>query len=184
MFLRSLSPLPDPVCESLKSRVKPLRYKRGEYIVTPGQVQRNLLFVKTGVQVSYVETDQRQHVVAFTYPPGPCAIPDSFQQQIPSRHYLQCVSDSEFDSLSFDNLQELFDESRELERLFRKMTEAILAGVIARHLELQTLTIEERFRSFMQRSPHLLQLVPHKLIASYLDISTTNFSKLYNSVKI
>ena len=64
------------------------------------------------------------------------------------------------------------------------MTEAILAGMINRHIELHSLTIEERFKVFCQRSPHLLQLVPHKYIASYLGIDPTNFSKLFNSVRI
>ena len=86
--------------------------------------------------------------------------------------------------LSFDELQRIFDRSQAIERLFRKMTEAILAGMINRHIELHSLTIEERFRVFCQRSPHLLQLVPHKYIASYLGIDPTNFSKLFNSVRI
>jgi hypothetical protein len=103
---------------------------------------------------------------------------------MPSRYYLKCLTDSKFDSIHFLELQELFEASQELERLFRKMTEAILAGVINRHIELQTSGIEERFRSFCQRSPHLLQLVPHKYIASYLNIDSTNFSKLFNTVKL
>ncbi|MBD0375602.1 MAG: hypothetical protein ICV51_08250 [Flavisolibacter sp.] len=62
------------------------------------------------------------------------------------------------------------------ERLFRKMTENILAWLIYRYNELQTLTIEEQFKAFTSRSPHLLQMVPHKYIASYLHIDATNFS--------
>ncbi|MDZ7645793.1 MAG: hypothetical protein U5K54_00700 [Cytophagales bacterium] len=77
----------------------------------------------------------------------------------------------------------MFDQSQNIERLFRKMTEALLAGIINRHIELQSLSIEERYKTFCQRSPHLLQLVPHKFIASYLGIDPTNFSKLYNKVK-
>ena len=78
----------------------------------------------------------------------------------------------------------MFDESKEIERLFRKITEVILGGVLNRHMELQSLTIEQRYLQFCKRSPHLLQLVPHKYLASYLGIDATNFSKLYNSVKI
>jgi CRP-like cAMP-binding protein len=77
----------------------------------------------------------------------------------------------------------LFDQSQELERLFRKMTEFVLAGMINRHIELHAQTMEERYLSFCRRSPHLLQLVPHKHIASYLGIDATNFSKLFNKVK-
>jgi hypothetical protein len=63
------------------------------------------------------------------------------------------------------------------------MTEAVLAGMINRHIELHSLSMEERYRTFCQRSAHLLHTVPHKYIASYLGIDPTNFSKLFNSVR-
>ncbi len=75
-------------------------------------------------------------------------------------------------------------EHRALETLFRKATEQILIGVLQRHYELMAFTIEERFRAFMKRSPHLLNMVPHKDLASYLRIDPTNFSKLLASIKI
>lgn len=168
----------------LTQSLKSVSHKKNDLLISPGQVQRNLYFVKKGVQYSYFETEHKQHVVAFTYPPGLCAIPESFNAQLPSTYFLQCLTDSEFDFITFENLQKLFDESHALERLFRQLTETVLAGVINRHIELQTLSIEERFRAFAKRSPHLLQLVPHKLLASYLHIDATNFSKLYNSIKI
>lgn len=159
-------------------------FKKGDFITKPGQIQKELFFCVEGVQMSYFETEDKLHVMAFTYPPNPCAIPDSFNSQTPSKYFLKCLTDSSFKSISFGQLQKLFDESREIERLFRKMTEVILAGVLNRHMELQALTIQERYLQFCRRSPHLLQLVPHKYLASYLGIDSTNFSKLYNSVKI
>lgn len=170
--------------EKLAAQLKSVEYKKNDFLVRPEQVQRNLYFVKKGVQFSYFETESKQHVVAFTYPPNLCAIPDSFNFQKPSRYYLQCLTDSEFEYITYEDLQHLWKESHALESLFRQLTEVILSGVINRHMELQTLTIEERFIAFTKRSPHLLQLVPHKLIASYLHIDATNFSKLYNTIKI
>lgn len=168
----------------LESQLGKKTCAKNEFITTPGQIQRELFFSVEGVQMSYFETENKTHVIAFTYPPNPCAIPESFNSQTPSRYYLKCLTDSSFKTISFDRLQNLFNESQQIERLFRKMTEVILGGVLNRHMELQSLTIEERFLNFCKRSPHLLQLVPHKYLASYLGIDATNFSKLYNSVKI
>ncbi|MBI1184706.1 cyclic nucleotide-binding domain-containing protein [bacterium] len=160
------------------------KFARGDYIVREGQVQREMYFIRSGVQMSFLETPEKMHVVAFTYAPNACAIPDSFSFQTPSSYALVCITDSEMDYITYDKLQELFDQSQQIERLFRKMTEAVLAGIINRHLELQSLDMETRFRMFCQRSPHLLQLVQHKYIASYLGMNATNFSKLFNKVKI
>jgi len=60
----------------------------------------------------------------------------------------------------------------------------VLIGLVHRHYELLAFSIEERFRSFAQRSPHLINLVPHKDLASYLGINATNFSKLLARVKL
>lgn len=167
----------------LTKNLKTKNFKKGDFITVAGQTQRELYFVKRGVQMSFFDTGDKTHVIAFTYPPNLCAIPESFSFQIPSKYFLTCLTDSELEYITFDELQKLFDQSQQLERLFRRMTEFVLAGMINRHIELHSLTIEERYKTFCQRSPHLLQLVPHKYIASYLGIDPTNFSKLFNSVK-
>ncbi len=165
-------------------RLKNKRFRKGQVLVVPGEVQRVLYFVKKGVQMSYVETESKTHVIAFTYYPNLCAIPGSFSLQQPSTYFLTCLSESEMEYLTYADLQQIFDDSPPVERLFRKMTEWILSGMIERHIEIHTLTMEERYKAFCNRSPHLLQQVPHKYIASYLGIDPTNFSKLYNSVRL
>ncbi len=167
----------------LTQNLKTKSFKKGDFITVPGQTQKELYFVKSGVQMSYFDEGDKTHVIAFTYPPNLCAIPESFSFQKPSKYFLTCVTDSELEYISFEELQRLFDTSQPIERLFRRMTEAILAGMINRHIELHSLTIEERYKTFCQRSYPLLQLVPHKYIASYLGINPTNFSKLFNRVK-
>lgn len=172
------------VSEILQPHLKQIHLKKGHLILQPGETQKELLFVKKGVQMSYYDTDSKLYVMAFTYPPDMCADPLSFTKQVSSECFIECLTDSEFESISFDLLQQLFKEHRILETHFRILTENLLAGVIKRHVELATLNIEERFTLFCKRSPHLLQLAPHKYIASYLGINPTNFSKLYNSIKI
>lgn len=167
----------------LTDKLKTRNFSKGDFITVPGQVQKELFFVKSGVQMSHFDAKGKTHVIAFTYFPNLCAIPESFSFQAPSKYFLTCLTDSELEYITFDELQELFDRSKQLERLFRRMTEFVLVGIINRHIELHSLTIEERYKAFCGRSPHLLQLVPHKYIASYLSIDPTNFSKLFNNVK-
>lgn len=183
-FFRLFHPISDENFELLTSNFKSRSFRKNEFITMPGQVQKEIYFVEKGTQMSYFENGDKIHVIAFTYPPNISAIPDSFYFQSPSDYYLKCLTDSEMYYLHYETVQKIFDRSQEIERLFRKMTEVVLAGIITRHKELQTLSMEERYLAFCRRSPQLLQLVPHKYIASYLGIDSTNFSKLYNSVKI
>jgi CRP-like cAMP-binding protein len=158
-------------------------FKKGDFITVPGQIQQELYFVRSGVQMSYFDTGDKIYTLGFTYFPLLCGIAESFSFQLPSKYYLTCLTDSELDYITFDNLQKLIDQSQPIERLFRRMTEAMFAGMIDLHIELRAMTIEERYKKFCHKSPELLHLVPHKYIASYLGIDPTNFSKLFNTIK-
>jgi len=166
----------------LTEKFKTKIFKKGDFITVPGQIQRELYFVKSGVQMSYFDTDEKIYTLGFTYFPTLCAIAESFSFQVPSKYYLTCLTDSELEYITYDTLQKLVDQSQQIERLFRRMTEAMFAGMIDLHIELRAMTIEERYKIFCRKSPHLLQLVPHKYIASYLGIDPTNFSKLFNNI--
>jgi hypothetical protein len=69
-------------------------------------------------------------------------------------------------------------------RLLFKATAYALKGALERHAELQCFTNEEKFKVLLRRSPHILNLVPHKYLASYLGMDATNFSKLLNGIKL
>lgn len=182
VFLRRFHPAIDEAAlDLLLNELVPRTVQKGKYLIEVGQVQRELLFVYQGVQLTCFDHDGDEHVVTFSYPPSLAAVPDSFWYQTPAQDSIRALTDSEFGAITYERLQELFDQSPPLERLFRKMVEVKLVGLIMRHKEFHACTIRERFQRFAQRSSHLFQLVPHKYIANYLRIDPTNFSKLYNS---
>ncbi|WP_417602726.1 Crp/Fnr family transcriptional regulator [Owenweeksia hongkongensis] len=153
-------------------------------MTAPGETERYMYFVLDGIQKSYYLNGDKQHVIAFTYPPSFSGIPESFLTQTPSKYFLETITESSFLRLPFTKHQQLMQEHRELETLFRKATELFLIGIVERHYELMAFDINQRFTSFAQRSPHLFNLVAHKDLASYLRIDSTNFSKLFNAIKI
>lgn len=183
-FLNSIHNISETEFDALRSNLRSLSFKKGESIISHGQVQKHLYFVKNGVQMVHLERDGKTHVIAFTYHPNLCAIPDSFYQQKPSKYNYTATTESVLEYLTFSEMEKLFGAYPNIETLFRKINERLLSNMLNLHIELRTMSIEERFTTFCRRSPHLLQQVPHKFIASYLGIDATNFSKLFNSVKI
>ena len=153
-------------------------------MTAPGETERYWYYVLEGIQKSYYLHDDKQHIIAFTYTPSFTGIPESFFTQTPSPYFLETISDSQFLRISYQKHQELMKEHREIETLFRKATESFLIGMLQRYYQLMAFDIETRFKAFVKRSPHLLQLISQKDLASYLRIDPTNFSKLMNSVRI
>ena len=153
-------------------------------MTAPGETERYWYFVLEGIQKSYYLNEDKQHIIAFTYPPSFSGIPESFFTQTPSKYFLETITDSKFLRISFEKHEELMQEYREIETLFRKATESFLIGMLQRYYELMAYDIETRFKSFVKRSPHLLSTISQKDLASYLRIDPTNFSKLINKVRI
>lgn len=183
-FLNTIYSVPADVLELYTSHWKPYNLSRKTIMTAPGDTEKYMYFVKSGIQKSYYQTDNKQHVIAFAYAPSFSGIPESFFTQTPSRYFLETITDSKFIRISFDKHQQMMKEHREIETLFRKATEFFLVGVLQRQHELMALDIETRFKEFVKRSPHLLQMVSQKDLASYLRMDSTNFSKFMNSIKI
>ncbi|NJC25607.1 Crp/Fnr family transcriptional regulator [Neolewinella antarctica] len=150
----------------------------------PERTERYIYFVNKGIQKSYYLNNGKQHVLFFAYTPSFSGVVESFLTQTPSKYYLETITDSKLLRLPYEKHIQLIEQYRELETLFRKIAEQFLLGIIERHHQLMAFNAETRFKSFVQRSPHLLNMVSQKDIASYLRIDATNFSKLINRVKI
>lgn len=170
--------------EMMAQHFRGRKFRKGEYAVLQGNTQKDLFFIEEGVMMYCFDVDKKANILGFAYPPSAVAIPESFFFQKPSSYDLACLTDCDVKSISYQNLQALFDKSQQIERLFRKMTESAAIALISRQIELRSTNIEERFIRFCNRSPHLLKVVPHKYIAAYLNINPTNFSKLYNSIRL
>jgi len=183
-FLQSIHPVEDEILEEYLSHWKPCTVPRKTIITAEGETESHIYFVLEGIQKSYFLGERKMHIIAFAYPPSFSGIPESFFTQQPSRYFLETITDSEFIRLPYATHQELMQQYRPIETLYRKAIELVLTGVIQRQHELMAYSMEQRFRAFVERSAHLLNLIPHKDLASYLRIDPTNFSKLLGSIKI
>src|SRR5690554_7215826 len=182
-FIKSIHSIDEESYRLFTKDFKTKQFKKGENIIVPGQIENQVFFIRNGVLMYYFDTFGKTNILGFASRSDFCAIPESFFFQKPANYYLTCLDHCALDSLTCENLQSLSDKSPQIVRLFRKLSESVIVGLINRQIELRSTSIEERFKAFCQRSPHLLQIIPHKYIASYLAIDPTNFSKLFNTVR-
>jgi CRP-like cAMP-binding protein len=164
---------------------KPFSAKRKEVITATGEQEPYLYFVVEGVQrVYYLDDQDREATLVFTYAPSFGGVIDSLMLQHPSRYFYETLTPSTFLRASFQELQTVMHSRPAIESMVRLGMTHTLSGVLERLVELQCYSAAEKMRKLLQRSPHLLQLIPHKYLASYIGVDATNFSKLMNSVRI
>ena len=183
-FLNQIHPLSESVFEHYRACWAVFEAPRKTILTDFDTTEGYLYFVEQGVQKSYYLHEGKAHLMFFSYPPSFSGVVESFFTQTPSRYCLETITDSRFLRISYADHSRLLTEHRELETLFRKLTEQLLHAVIERQHELLTFDAETRFRLFAKRSPHLFNMVTQKDLASYLRIDATNFSKMMNRIRI
>lgn len=183
-FFQQIHPLEEQILQDYLSCWKEVHCARREVLVAEGQTEKYLYFVLEGIQRSFFSKDGSEHVIHLTHPPALMAVPESFLLQKASRYTLECITPSHLLRINFQQHQDMMNKHPEVERLIRKALEMIVIDMVQRHHELMAFTIEERFAALMQRKPELINLAPHKYLASYLRIDPSNFSRLLNQHSI
>lgn len=181
----AVHPLKDEEWEAFSLIWQPVKYKRKTILTAAGEVERNLYFVMEGVQRAfYVSDNHPEATIVFTYAGSFSGVADSFLTQQPSKYFLETLTSSNMLKTSYQQVQHLMDKYHNIERWIRIAASFALMGVLERQVELLSYSAEEKFRTLLNRSPHVLQIIPHKYLASYLGLDPSTFSKLLGTVKL
>lgn len=183
--VNAIIPLEEAVFADFSTIWQPFEAKRKTILTYQGTTEQYAYFVTKGVQRAYaIREDGREVTLVFSYPFSFSGVADSFLLQQPSHYFLETLTPSCFLRTSFAQLDNMMLKHHSIERMIRLSISYTLSGVLMRQIELQSFTAEERFKTLLRRSPHVLQMIPHKYLASYLGIDATNFSKLLATIKI
>lgn len=184
-FVQRIHPLKPEEWKDLSVIWSPMQYKRKTVLTAAGETEKHLYFVLEGVQRAFhVGTNQPEATVVFTYPYSFSGVADSFLTQQPSKFFLETITASKMLRTSYAQVAQLMDKHHNFERWVRLAASHALKGVLERQVELLSYSAEEKFRTLLTRSPHVLQLIPHKYLASYLGIDASTFSKLLATVRL
>jgi CRP-like cAMP-binding protein len=183
-FVQELYPLKQQEWEAFSTIWQPFTAPRKMVLTKSGETERYLYFVEQGIQRSFYLRGRKEVTIVFTYPPSFSGVADSFLTQTPSNFYFETITESSFLRTSHQQLQQVMHAFPAVQELVLKTTSFVLRGVLQRMAEMQSSNAEEKFRQLTSRSPHLLNLVPHKYLASYLGLDAATFSKLLGTVRI
>ena len=162
----------------IASKWKPRDYGKGEYILKAGQVENYFYFVHRGVMRLFADKDDQEVNAGFTYNGDFSGVYDSFLAQQPADLYLQAIAPCECLRIHYDDMMELYDAYKSMERFGRLFHADMLLLMARRQIEARSYSAEERFQRLLDHSPHIFQLVPQKYLASYLGMTPETFSRL------
>jgi CRP-like cAMP-binding protein len=107
----------------------------------------------------------------------------SFHIRKPSKVIVETIEPTVFVAISHKKMNELFDKYPKAEIMGRLFVTEMFIIKDRRYFEMVKKSTREIFLDYMTSHPHMLQRVPQKYLASYLNIKPETFSRLKHLLK-
>ena len=171
--------LDDNSIEVLYKYIKPITYKKKEFLLKEGQICKSIYFVEKGcLRMFFINDKKTEQITQFALENWWISDFFSFTDNKPSEYFIQTVEKSEIlsiDTLSFEAMLKLLPQ---MERYFRIIMQRALAASQLRIKYISQLSKEEFYIHFCTSFPEFVQRVPQYMIASYLGLTPEYVSEL------
>lgn len=160
------------------SCVKIRKFGANEIILLEGQIENYLSFIDIGVVRYYVVANDKEITFDFAFKNSFFCAYDSFYDRTKTKSYIQAITDCHLYSISYDNLQMLYQKCETAKQLGRIATEFLLSKKVKRELDLLTTSPQERYEKLLQEHPKYVQQIPLKYLASYIGVVPETLSRI------
>jgi CRP-like cAMP-binding protein len=143
-----------------------------------GQVCNNIYFVEKGLLRSYYIKDSKEISSSFMKEGDMCIAVESFLTQTSSQEYIQAIEDSVVQYISYDELQRIYKDYAEFNKIGRVLIERCQVLSVQRMTGMWMQKADDRYAWLMEHFPVLFQRVPGKYLASYLGITEGMLSNI------
>lgn len=177
-FFESFGGLPPAALADVLAHFERRRVRRGEVLLHPGEVCRELLFVQSGcLRTYYAGREGLDISVWFSFPGYLSSELTSLFSGQPSEYAVEALAAGEVLYVSKQKLEELYRAHPALNAVMRRVWEYVLRNVIGRFTSLQHDTAEQRYLALL-RQPGYLGQIPQKYLASYIGVTPTSLSRI------
>jgi CRP-like cAMP-binding protein len=176
-YLSSIVALKADFCEALKSELRYENYKPHQVFHAAGQVENRLWYVEKGfVRAYYFDRTGKEHTLNFYLEKGIIFSQNGFWQ-LPSDYYLETLEASCLTSLTYKALNYL---------MAHYLDAKTLGDLIIRYKHqqeefksrLMTWNADERYKQFRKVNSGVFKRASIRLIATYLNMTRENLSRL------
>jgi CRP-like cAMP-binding protein len=153
-------------------------FDKKEKILREGETEGYLNIVFRGLVRQYIPTRDREVTIQLATEGHVVHSELSFHNRKPSVSELETIESTTLLSITYEHLQELYDLFPFMEKLGRLMISDLFIRQDKRYIDQLGKSTRQRFLEYVRSHPHMLQRVPQKYLASYLNIKPETFSRL------
>ncbi len=169
--------------EYLMPVIKIRKFAKNELLTKAGDVENYFNFIIKGLIRKYYQKGKHEINTQISTEGHIIHSQESFHMRSPSEYSIVTIEPSTVVSISYEDLESVFDKSKKMEHLGRLVITHTMMLKDRWQTQLLKMTPRERFLNFVTRNPELMQRVPQKLLASYLNIKPETFSRFKHLLK-
>lgn len=155
-------------------------FRKKDILVEVGQVENYISFIESGIARFLIPKEEKEKEITF----GFCfanefvSAYDSFITNKPSKYQVQALTNMSIWSISYTDLQEVYQKSFVGNVIGRMSSERLFLIKSKREQSLLNETAEERYLKLFTERPNLIKEVPLKYIASYIGVTAQALSRI------
>ncbi|PFN23426.1 Crp/Fnr family transcriptional regulator [Bacillus cereus] len=183
-YMTNLTTLTEEQQQMIFGELQIEEYKKGTVLLRQGDVPSQCYFVLKGCVRQYGIDEMGKEVTSNFYTEEQAiANFNHHKQDKSSPHTLTCLEDCLVVVGDLSSEKNLYKKYSELEEMTRQMIEYNFGEVQEELTLFIASTPEERYKSLLQKRPHLINRVPQYQLASYLGITPESLSRIKKRIK-
>ena len=183
LFLKSIVPLSDQEFENYRQYFKARTLPRNSYFAEIGKTSNEAAFIKKGLLRTYYINEKYEEVTScFCEENNLTASYKSFISQQPSELSIQAVEDTELITISYTDLQNLYQQSPIWQNIGRTIAERQYMVMEQYASVLCNETAKQKYLRLLKEQPSIINKVSIKDMASYLGITRRTLSRIRKEI--
>lgn len=183
-YIAKISPIKGATIDALQRCFEPMKLNKNEFFVREGEYAQRIGFLKQGVvRAFFLNQEGKEYTKQFFVEGSIIGAYSSLLSKRPNRIAQQALTDCQILVADFNEIEKLYDQFHEIERLGRKIAEFYFLEKEQKEIEMALLDADKRYLIMRERFPTIEAIVPQYHIASYLGISPTQLSRIRRKIK-
>lgn len=183
-YIAKISDFTDADWQFFSSRLTKRVIPKKSTFLKVGTVENHISFIISGMVRLYIPENETSKEITF----GFCfneqfvSAYDSFLTRKPSLYELQALQDTTVLSMSYENLQKVYQITKIGNLIGRLTAERLFLIKSKREQTLLQNTAEERYLNIFKYQPELIEKIPLKYISSYIGVTPQALSRIRKQI--
>ena len=182
-FFKQYVEFTDSELAFIKGNTKIIDIPKNELILKEGDVSTAFYFIIKGCVRMYYLNDGEEKTAYFYMENDFVSSYQSFTKQLPAKHNLATVEDSQLVVFDLESVMKFTSYSSKFEFLARVIMEdelAVYQDIISAFV---TQNAEQRYLDLLQHKPQLIQRIPQHQIATFLGVTAETLSRIRSRMR-